>query len=141
MDLINKICCDLSFERIPIIRKYLLPEILNEKTFDNVYISLLSDLFNCLEKEEVITLREPIEDLVGEFDIDEFLETEWKIGVCNKCKTVKSVLKCKHEHEEECEYCEITSPEGCQKYFCEDCVFHICESPCKAIRCEECSEI
>jgi len=146
MDLVNSICLDISFynDRLNIIRKYLLPHILENKSFDNVNTKLLQDVFNCLNEEEINLLKTQIQEIVGEIHIDDFLETDWKIGICTACQKIKPVMKCKGEHHEECEFSEITEEEGCKKPFCDDCIYHICAAnadncECEAIRCESCS--
>lgn len=143
MDLINSICLDITYyeDKLSILRKYLLPIILEEKSLKNVNPLLLQDVFHCLNPEQVEILRDEIQEIVGDFDTEDFVETEWKIGTCNSCKKLKAVLKCKRLHDEECEYGDITTEEGCGNIFCDECIFHVCEytNDCKAIRCKTCS--
>ena len=145
MELLNNICLDISFydDRVKIIRKYLLPKILEEKSFANINVSLLNDVFNCLNIEEIIILEKEIEKIIGTFDKDTFTQTDYNIGLCHNCKIVSPLIKCKREHDEDCEYSEITSPEGCLQLFCDNCIFHICAhtNECRAVRCEACSSI
>jgi len=141
MELIVKICLDVSYQndRNKLIRKYLIPILLNEPTkLLEIENDILSDVFNNLEKEEIDILHPSMEKIIGEFDKDNFLEINWKIGKCFKCEKLSCLLKCKKEHDENCFY----STTGCGKLFCEDCVFQICseeDMECSAIRCEECS--
>ena len=142
MDLINSICLDIGYyeDKVAIIRKYLLPLILEEKSLKNVNPLLIQDVFHCLNAEQTEILRDEIQEIVGDFHTENFVETEWKISTCNNCKKLKAVLKCKGSHDEECEYGEVTSEEGCGEKFCDDCIFHVCghTNECEAIRCESC---
>ena len=141
MDLINKICLDLTVDRVKIVRKYLVPLILEEKSLKNVNAELLRDVFAVLEKDEVEILKGDIEKIVGE-EIDEnFCNIDWKVGECAGCKRIGCLTKCKNDHDEDCSYCEVTKEEGCNRKFCDSCIFHTCEEPCNAIRCKSCCEI
>ena len=141
MDLINKICLDLTVDRVNIVRKYLLPLILQNGSLKGVSPELLSDVFSVLQEEELEILKDEIEEILGS-EIDEnFMETHWKVGECYACKKISCLTKCKHDHDEDCEYSEVTKEEGCSQKFCDNCIFHTCESPCTAIRCKSCCEI
>ena len=141
MDLINKICLDLTVDRVIIVKKYLLPLILEQKSLKGVSPELLSDMFSVLQEEDLEILKDEIEEIIGEEISNNFSETHWKIGECSGCKKIGCLTKCKHDHDEDCEYSEVTKEEGCNQKFCDSCIFHTCESPCTAIRCKSCCEI
>lgn len=144
MEEIQEICMDLTFpdDKEKIIRKYLLPHLMKDpKKLSNINVTLLGDIFNLLEKEEIYILQEEIEKIIGNIDLEEFLETHWKLGKCFKCEKIDILTKCKKDHEEECPYSETTSETGCLKAFCSECIFHLCsnDADCPAARCEACS--
>ena len=144
MEIVN-ICLDIEYpeDRNNIIKKYLFPKIFdNTITLEDIDFKLLSDVFNLLEEEQVNILKDQLENFIGDFETDEFIETYWKIGKCYNCEKVSVVTKCKKEHDEECPYSEITDSEGCKNVFCDDCLFYICaydHPDCPATRCESCS--
>jgi hypothetical protein len=126
MEIIN-ICLDIFYpeDRNNIIKKYLFPKLLNgDITLEDIDFKLLSDVFNLFEEDDVENLREQIENIIGDFETEEFLETYWKIGKCHNCEKISVVTKCKKEHDEECPYSEITDAEGCNKVFCDYCLFY-----------------
>jgi hypothetical protein len=140
MDLVNRICLDLGADRVTIVKRYLLPLILEEKSLANVSAELVNTVFSVLDEEEIEILKGEIEEIIGE-EIDEnFLETDWKVGKCEGCEKIRCLTKCKNDHDDDCEYSEITQEEGCNRKFCDSCIFHTCETPCNAIRCKSCSE-
>ena len=142
MELINSICLDIAYyeDKLTIIRKYLLPKILEEKSLKNVNPLLIQDVFHSLNPEQIEILRPEIQEIVGDFETEDFVETKWKIGTCKNCEQLKAVLKCKGLHDEECEYGEVTTEEGCGSIFCDACIYHLCAhtNDCKAVRCESC---
>ena len=142
MEEVIEICNDLSFpDKGFIIQKYLL-KYLKNKNLSELEPELITDIFNSLSKEDVEEFKEQIEDIIGEFNLEEFTEIKWKIGNCFNCSELGSVERCKKEHIDECEYEEITEPEGCRNLFCDDCIFHRCSNQndeCPVVRCENCS--
>ena len=86
MDLINKICLDLSVDRIKIVKKYLVPLILSEKSLKNVNIELLNDVLCVLEMDEVEILKSEIEEILGQEVDENFVNVDWKVGICSACK-------------------------------------------------------
>ena len=141
MDLINKICLDLTVDRIKIVKKYLVPLILSEKSLKNVESELLNDVLCVLEMDEVEILRNEIEEIIGQEVDENFVNVDWKVGCCSACKKIACLTKCKNDHDEDCEYSEVTKEEGCNLKFCDSCMFHKCQAPCNAIRCKSCCEI
>ena len=144
MEEVINICLDLSFlDKEFIIRKYLL-KYLKDGVLEKLDCGLITDIFNILNLEEVEQFHNQIENIIGEFDNEEFLEIKWKIGKCFNCSKFGHLYKCKKEHAEDCTYGEITDPEGCNNLFCDDCIFHRCDDndeDCLAVRCESCSTI
>jgi hypothetical protein len=146
MELIIDICKDLTFppDKENIIKKYLLPILIESpEKFLEISPELLSNIFTILNEKEVEILYSYIQKIIGDFNISEFKEIKWKIGNCFQCKKLSSLIKCKKEHDEDCPYIDMTSPEGCGNLFCEECLFQICsddneEISCSAIRCSSC---
>lgn len=149
MDLIIKICKDISFpiDRENIIQKYLIPLLIEnpEKLLEisEIDTDLLSDIFNILEEKDVKILHQYIQNIVGEIEIEDFVEIKWKIGECYQCKKKNSLTKYKKLHHDECLYTDSSTLKGCGNLFCENCLFQICsdldeETDCPAIRCQSC---
>jgi hypothetical protein len=148
MDLVIKICEDITFpcDKDNIIKKYLLPFLLQEpeKLLD-IKPELLTNIFNILDPKEIKILSPYIEKIVGEINIEEFNSIKWKIKQCSDCKQIKHVLKCKNQHVEDCPCLDFTSYQGCNNYFCEDCIYQICSDmendlDCPSFRCKNCCE-
>ena len=144
MEEVADICKDLNYpEKEFIIRKYLFKYLYGE-SFTKLDVKLITDIFNILDEEEVLEFQEQIEEIIGEFNIEDFVNVKWKIAYCHNCGTLDSVERCKKEHIEECAYSEITEEEGCRNLFCDDCIYHRCENQnpdCPAVRCEACSNV
>ena len=145
MELVNSICEDIRFyeDKVKIIKKYLVPKIIEAQSFENISNENINIIFNVVDYETLTQIKIPIEEIIQNPLIEEFVETNWKIGNCFNCKKLRPMNKCKDEHDEECEYSEITSPEGCSQSFCDECIFHVCSNThdCPAVRCQSCSEM
>jgi len=145
MEIVN-ICLDIIYieDRHNIIQKYLLPRLLShELKLSDINSELYSDIFNILETSDVEALKDEIVKIVGDFEPEEFVEINWKIGHCSNCNSLGNLTKCKKEHEEECPYGETTDPEGCGNKFCDNCIYLVCSNfhpDCPAFRCESCTE-
>lgn len=149
MEELFEICLDItsSLDRETIIRKYLLPKVFNgEILFSDIDCRLLESVINILEKGEVEIFYEDLKNILGDLTVEEILETYWKVGKCHNCEKVKTVTKCKNEHDEDCPNASFGTEDGCGNIFCDNCIHIYCRNDypeypeCKAVRCPQCSE-
>lgn len=159
LQLLGKICTDLSHDKEMIIKKYVLPLLDNlienipcvEFDIDylhSIFGDCLGDVMNLLQDGHIACLLE--QNKLGVSTIHEYKEKNWSAfnnyGKCNLCEKMEILNCCGGDHHDECEYSSISS-ESCGTKLCDECIHldclldsnQYCEVKCEAIRCENCA--